>query len=175
MSRQNEVVHVELPETVESEMGEPWRASLYLVEGHVVAGHVHSQVDGRRLLSHDEALRCLARWGQRELAWSLEIFTLPQTTPRPAPAGLLPPARYVAPPQRVSQLANLPTPVRYGSPPHQSAPPAGLLLPGRQVTPPQRILQVEQSVISSWPRKHRQIFALIDGIGTPARDGVLPL
>ena len=85
MSRQNEVVHVELPETVESEMGEPWRASLYLVEGHVVAGHVHSQVDGRRLLSHDEALRCLARWGQRGLAWSLEIFTPPQTIPRPAP------------------------------------------------------------------------------------------
>jgi hypothetical protein len=51
----------------------------------------------------DEALRWLARWGQRELAWSLKVFTLHQTAPspvlRPAPAGLLMPARLVAPPR----------------------------------------------------------------------------
>ncbi len=84
-------------------MGEPWRARLSLVEGHVVACHVHSQVDGRRLLSGDEALRWLARWGQRELAWSLKVFTPHQTAPSPvlrsAPPGLLMPARLVAPPQ----------------------------------------------------------------------------
>jgi hypothetical protein len=125
-------------------MGEPWQARLSLVEGHVVACHVHSQVDGRRLLSGDEALRWLAHWGQRELAWTLKVFTPHQTVPHPAPAGLLPPARNVAPPQRVSQ-------------------PAGLILPARQVTPPQRIEQAEQGVDSSWPRKHRQIFALVDG------------
>jgi hypothetical protein len=131
-------------------MGEPWQARLSLVEGHVVACYVHSQVDGRRLLSGDEALRWLAHWGQRELAWTLKVFTPHQTVPHPAPAGPLPPERNVAPPQRVSQPGDLPTP-------------AGLILPATQVTPPQRIEQAEQGVISSWPRKHRQIFALVDG------------
>jgi hypothetical protein len=144
-------------------MGEPWQARLSLVEGHVVACYVHSQVDGRRLLSGNEALRWLAHWGQRELAWTLKVFTPQQTVPHPAPAGLLPPARNVAPPQRVSQPADLPTPARYDSPPHHSAQPAGLILPATQVRPPQRIEQAEQGVISSWPRKHRQIFALVDG------------
>lgn len=144
-------------------MGEPWQARLSLVEGNVVACHVHSLLDGRRLLSGDEVLRWLARCGQRELAWSLKVFTPHQSTPHPAPAGLLPPARYVAPPQRVSQSVDLPTPARYGSPPHHVAQPAGLILPARQVTPPQRIVQAEQGVISSWPRKYRQVFALVDG------------
>ncbi len=167
MSRQNGVVHVELPKAKRIEMGEPWRARLHLVEGRVVACYVHSQVDGRRLLSDDEAMRWLARWGQRELAWSLEVFTLYQTAPhpvlRPAPAGLLPPVRHVAPPQRASQPAGLFPPARYGSPPHHSAQPAGLLPAARQDAPPQRIVQVGQGVISSWPRKHRQVFALVDG------------
>ena len=163
MSRQNGVVHVELPGAQRTEKGEPWRARLYLVEGYVVACHVHSQVDGRRLFSDGEAMRWLAEWGQRELAWSLEVFTLHKTAPRPAPADPLPPPRHVAPAQRVSQPADLPTPARYGSPPHHVAQPEGLLQLARQNTPPQRIVQAEQSVISSWPRKHRQVFALVDG------------
>ena len=125
MSRQNGVVHVELPKAERTEMGEMWRAHLHLVEGHVAACHVLNLVDGRKLLSDDEALRWLAGWGQRELAWSREAFTLHKTAPRPAPADPLPPPRHVA--------------------------------------PPQRIVQAEQSVINSWPRKHRQIFALVDG------------
>jgi len=48
-------------------------------------------------------------------------------------------------------------------PPHHVAQPEGLLQLARQNTPPQRIVQAEQSVINSWPRKHRQIFALVDG------------
>jgi len=163
MSRQNGVVHVELPGAQRTEKGEPWRARLNLVEGYVVACHVHSQVDGRRLFSDGEAMRWLASWGQRELAWSLEVFTLHQTTPHPAPAGLLPPPRPVAPPQRASQPADLPPPARYGSSPRHSAQLAGLLAPASLVTPPQRSVQAEQGVISSWPRKHRQIFALVDG------------
>ena len=163
MSRQNGVVYVELPKAQRAEKGEPWRARLHLVEGHVVACHVHSQVDGRRLLSDDGAMRWLARWGQRELAWSLEVFALHQTTSHPAPAGLLPPPRSVAPPQRASQPADLPPPARYGSPPRHSAQSAGLLPPAGLVTPPQRSLQAEQGVISAWPRKHRHIFALVDG------------
>ena len=167
MSRQNGVVHVELPEAQRTKKGEPWRARLYLVEGYVVACHVHSQVDGRRLVSDGEAMRWLASWGQRELVWSLEVFTLHQTTPHPvllpAPAGLLPPPRPVAPPQRASQPADLPLPARYGSSPRHSAPSAGHLAPASQVPPPQRSVQAEQGMISSWPRKHRQIFALVDG------------
>ena len=129
MSRQNGVVHVELPKAQRTEEGEPWLARLYLVEGHVVECHVHSQVDGRKLLSDGEAMHWLARWGQRQLAWSLEVFTPRQTTPHP----VLHPA------------------------------PAGLLPPASQVKPPQRIVEAEQGVIRSWPRKHRQIFALVDG------------
>src|SRR5205085_9605331 len=129
----------------------------------VVACHVHSQVDGRRLVSDGEAMRWLASWGQRELVWSLEVFTLHQTTPHPVPAGLLPSPRRVAPPQQVSQAADLPPPARYGSSPRHSAQPAGLFPQASQVTPPQRSVQAEQGVISSWPRKHRQIFALVDG------------
>ena len=163
MSRQNGVVHVELPKARRTEKGEMWRAHLYLVEGHVTACHVLSLVDGRKLLSDDEALRWLARWGQRELAWSLEVSTQHKTAPRTAPADPLPPPRRVAPPQGVSQPADLPTPARYGSPPHHVAQPAGLLQRARQNTPPQRIVQAEQSVISTWPRKHRQVFALVDG------------
>lgn len=148
MSRQNGVVHVELPKAKRIEMGEPWRARLHLVEGRVVKCYVHSQVDGRRLLSDDEAMRWLAQWGQCELAWSPEVFTLYQTAPhpvlRPAPAGLLPPARHIEPPQRASQ-------------------PAGLLPAARQDAPPQRIVQVGQGLLRSWPRKHRQVFALVDG------------
>jgi len=144
-------------------MGEMWRAHLYLAEGHVAACQVLSLVDGRRLLSDEEALRWLTGWGQRELAWSLEVFTQHKTAPRPAPADPLPPPRHVAPAQRVSQPADLPTPARYGSPPHHVAQPEGLLQLARQNTPPQRIVQAEQSVISSWPRKHRQVFALVDG------------
>jgi len=125
MSRRNGVVHLELANVQRNEKGELWRAHLYLVEGHVAACHVQSQVDGRRLLSDSEAMRWLARWGQREFVWSLEIFTLQQTAPHPAPAGLLPPAT--------------------------------------QMPTPQRSAQVEQSVISTWPRKYRQIFALVDG------------
>ncbi len=117
MSRQNGVVHVELPKAERTEMGEMWRAHLHLVEGHVAACHVLSLVDERKLLSDDEALRWLAGWGQRELAWSREAFTLHKTAPRPAPADPLPPPRHVAPPQRVSQPADLPTAARYGSPP----------------------------------------------------------
>lgn len=167
MSRQNGVVQVELPKAQRTEKGEPWLARLYLVEGHVVACHVYSQVDGRRLLSDGEAMHWLAQWGQRQLVWSLEVFTPHQITPhpvlRPAPAGLLPPARTVAPPQQVSQLADLPPPTQYGSPPHRITQPAGLLPPASQVKPPQRIVQAEQGVIRSWPRKHRQTFALVDG------------
>jgi len=144
-------------------MGEMWRAHLYLAEGHVAACQVLSLVDGRRLLSDEEALRWLTGWGQRELAWSLEVFTQHKTAPRPAPADPLPPPRHVAPAQRVSQPADLPTPARYGSPPHHVAQPEGLLQLARQNTPPQRIVQAEQSVISSWPRKHSQVFALVDG------------
>ena len=167
MSRQNGVVHVELPKAKRIEMGEPWRARLYLVEGRVVACQVHSQVDGRRLLSDHAAVRWLAQWGQRELAWSLEVFTLGQIEPhpvlRPAPVGLLPPARPFAPPQGVWQPANLPPSARYGSPPHHIAQPAGPLSSSSLVIPPQRIVQAEPGVISSWPRKHRQVFALVDG------------
>ena len=167
MSRQNGVVYVELPKTQRAEKGEPWRARLHLVEGRVVACHVHSQVDGRRLLSDDGAMRWLAQWGQRELVWSLEDFTLHQIASHPvlgpAQVGLLPPARPVAPPQRIWQPADLPPPARYGSPPHHIAQSAGLLPPASLVTPPQRIVQAEQGVISSWPRKHRQVFALVDG------------
>ncbi len=50
MSRQNGVVHVELPKAERTEMGEMWRAHLHLVEGHVAACHVLNLVDGR--LSH---------------------------------------------------------------------------------------------------------------------------
>lgn len=167
MSRQNGVVHVVPPKAKRTEKGEPWRARLYLVEGNVVECHVYSQLDGRRVLSHSEAMRWLARWGQRELAWSLEVFTLNQAAAypilRPAPAGLLPPPRLVAPSQPASRLANLPLPARYGYPPHRIAPPAGVLPLASQVPPPQRIVQAEQGVINSWPRKHRQVFALVDG------------
>lgn len=163
MSRHNGVVHLELAKVQRTEKGELWRAHLHLVEGHVAACHVQSQVDGRRLLSDSEAMRWLARWGQREFVWSLEIFTLHQTAPHPAPAGLLPPARSVAPPQQVSQLAALPSPARHGFPPHHVAPSAGFLPPATQMTGPQRSVQVEQGVISSWPRKYRQVFALVDG------------
>src|SRR5207244_13417262 len=90
MSRQNGVVHVELPKAGRTEMGEMWRAHLYLAEGHVAACQVLSLVDGRRLLSDEEALRWLTGWGQRELAWSLEVFTQHKTAPRPAPADPLP-------------------------------------------------------------------------------------
>ena len=163
MSRQNGAVYVELPKAEGTEMREMWRAHLHLVEGHVAACHVFSLVDERKLLSDDEALRWLAGWGQRELAWSQEVFTQHKTAPRPAPADPLPPPRHVAPAQRVSQPADLPTPARYGSPPHHVAQPEGLLQLARQNTPPQRIVQAEQSLISSWPRKHRQVFALVDG------------
>jgi hypothetical protein len=167
MSRQNGVVHVELPKAQTTEKREPWRARLDVVEGHVVACYVQSQVDGRIVLSDGEAMRWLAQWGQRELAWSLEVFTLHQTRPhpvlRPAPAGLLPPPRHVAPPQRVPQATDLPPPGAIWSPPHHIAQPAGLLPSARLIKPPQRIVQAEQGVISSWPRKHRQIFALADG------------
>src|SRR5438128_12018810 len=163
MSRQNGVVHVELPKAQRTEEGEPWLARLYLVEGHVVECHVHSQVDGRKLLSDGEAMHWLAQWGQRQLAWSLEVFTPRQTTPHPvlhpAPAGLLPPARTVAPLQQVSQLADLPPPAQYSSPLHRITQPIRLLPPASQVKPPQRIVEAEQGVIRSWPRKHRQIFA----------------
>lgn len=167
MSRQNGVVHVELPRAQRTEKGEPWLARLYLVEGHVVECHVHSQVDGRRLLSDGEAMHWLAQWGRHQLVWSLEVSTPRQTTPhpvlRPAPAGLLPPARTVAPLQQVSQLAELPLPTHYDSSPHRITQPIGVLRPASQVKPPQRIVEAEQGVIRSWPRKHRQTFALIDG------------
>ncbi len=167
MSRQNGVVHVELPKAQRTEKGEPWLARLYLVEGHVVECHVHSRVDGRKLLSDGEAMHWLAQWGQRQLVWSLEVFTPRQTTPHsvlhPAPVGLLPPARTVVPLQQVSQLADLPPPAQYSSPPHRITQPIGLLPPASQVKPPQRIVQAEQGVIRSWPRKHRQTFALVDG------------
>lgn len=55
------------------------------------------------------------------------------------------------------------TPRRDMVPPRHIAPPAGLLPSASLIKPPQRIVQAEQGVISSWPRKHRQIFALADG------------
>src|SRR5258708_9590622 len=75
MSRQNGVVHVELPKAQRTEKGEPWLARLYFVEGHVVSCHVHSQVAGRKMLSVGEAMHWLTHGGARPLHCATQNFS----------------------------------------------------------------------------------------------------
>src|SRR5690348_9145978 len=111
-----------------------------------LVGFIRCQADGRRLLSKSETMCWFARWGQHEFVWSLEIATPQPPPPHPVLPCLLPPARSAALPQRVSQLADLPT-VRY-SPPH-IAQSAVLLPPATPITSPQlnlSLVVVEKSV-----------------------------
>ncbi len=55
-TQKNWVVHIELPEATAIDPTEPWQAQLSFIEGQV-----WSRVDKRRLLTNDEAIRCLSK------------------------------------------------------------------------------------------------------------------
>ena len=72
------VVRLEVPATEEADVGTPWQAELFFVEGKVITCHVSSRVDGRLLFMDQEALRWLARL--QHFAWKLEPFTSSQAS-----------------------------------------------------------------------------------------------
>src|SRR5438552_2188005 len=74
----NWVVRLEVPATEEADVGMPWQAELFFIEGKVITCHVSSRVDGRLLFMDQEALRWLARL--QHFAWRLEPFTSSQAS-----------------------------------------------------------------------------------------------
>ena len=157
---QSGVVHIE---PVQQDAEEPWLAQLLLLKGEVDSCQLRSKRDGRVLLNDVEALSWLTNAGQ--LSWSLGESSQPTIPSRSPPA--VPPTdnsnllgdmqRSPGPPPRLDPGMRGETPM----PPSQMG-------SSIERAPRRTSKGAHTAVTLSWPREHRQVFALVDGHRTLA-------
>lgn len=134
-------------------MKKPCFVVIELLRGEMVSCQV-KDAKGQTLLSGQEATKAVGAVGK--LSWMFDAYT-DQETPGSQPAA---PAR--------SALRNT-DPLRNTGPlpPFQTQPglpvPQGFPNSARYTYVPRRLLELNAADMHAWPRRHRQVYVLVDG------------
>lgn len=119
-----------------------------LLRGEMTACHV-KDIRGQTLLADQEAFEAISVMGK--LNWTFEALPEHELLSRRRITGLLPaPSTHLSagPPQTPLAASTLERPAYFSHRP----------------LVPRRLFSLNQHEINSWPRRHRQVYVLIDGV-----------
>lgn len=147
--RRSGILRTEIPAGL-ARLKQPCFVVIELLRGEVIACHVKDS-KGQTLLSEQNAFEAVSAAGK--LNWVFD------TVPEYELSGRQPRGRPLPGSVQTSPLTTGPL----QTPPALPVAPRTGNLPYRARVP-RRLLQLSQAEVSAWPRKHRQVYVLIDGM-----------